>query len=154
MEGHRTFDPETIFKTPVEIKLGQLFGVAPVVRRMMANGLKSPNVRLSKSPAATMVLRNTGNYESEIVEKGPSMNEISGCLFVTAWVNGQPIHWTLVELISPETVSRLSLTPKPHNERSWSVRLANDKEVRIEECVDIDVNMAGTFTRVGVMLMN
>ncbi|KAI9769573.1 MAG: hypothetical protein M1839_003645, partial [Geoglossum umbratile] len=90
--------------------------------------------------------------EPAITHTVPSKKEIPKCLYIIAWINGHLLPRTLVdsranlELISPDTLQRIHIIPKPIEGQSYAIRMASDKLVFIKEYAKFQVNVAGVGT--------
>ena len=153
MVGHERFNTAKILEAPVTLKVRELFDIAPIVRRQIANEMKSseprrrPERQVQAEPA-TVVNREVVS-EPAVTRTVPKHKVIPECLYITAWINGRALPRTLVDsgavvdLISPRAVQKAELRPRPIQEEPWGIRLASDDLVEIKECVDIQVNVAG-----------
>jgi hypothetical protein len=79
MEGHERFNPDTILEARVSLPVRQLMDVAPVVRKMLVNGMKSTAKRARRmemedqaidepTQPTTVALKTHLLKESEVIE--------------------------------------------------------------------------------------
>ena len=168
MVGHERFNMAKILEAPVTLKVQELFDIAPIVRRQIANEMKSsePQSRAAwqiQSEPTTVVNREAV-IEPAVMQTVPKRDVIPECLYITAWINGQALPRTLVDsgavvnLISPQAIQKAELRSRLIQEEPWGIQLASDDLVEIKEYVDIKVNVAGVempitayVTGIGVM---
>jgi hypothetical protein len=96
--GHDRFTPDSILEAPVTLKFRQLLDVAPVVRRQIAVSMKSsiPRNRVSKNrqepvEAAASAGQVVDIQEPTVLQTIAKKEEVPTCLYITAWVNNQPL---------------------------------------------------------------
>jgi hypothetical protein len=147
------YSMEKFYNIKVDMTVGEVLDLSPVMRRLLAYGMKSSVLRVRKSKAGpnryVVTAADKIVEEPNVVQELPKNDKIPTCLFITSWVNSIPLYRTLVDsgacvdLISPTTVQQLGLQPRPTGEPPWSLRVASDELVPVTECVDIPVNVAG-----------
>jgi hypothetical protein len=130
--------------------------VAPVVRRQIAVSMKSsiprnqvPKNRQEPAEAAASAGQVVDIQELTVLQTIAKKEKVPTCLYITAWVNNQPLKRTLmdsgsaVNLIGPAMVRQLGLSPRPTTETSWNLRVASDYLIPITEEVEMNVNVVG-----------
>jgi hypothetical protein len=151
--GHQRFDTSKILETDVTLTVRELFDIAPIVRRQIANDMKSSQPRKRNTQQArtepVSAVSKEESLEPRVLHRVLQQEEIPQCLYITAWINGRSLPRTLVDsgavvdLISPRAVEKIGARPRPIAEKPWGIRLASDDLVEIKECVDIAVNIEG-----------
>jgi hypothetical protein len=157
MVGRRRFSLSSILELDVTMKLGQFIDVSPAVRGQLAGGMRSSvsrnrNPGNQQGPVEPAASADHVWQDSEPITPQAKVQEetVPTCLYITTWVNNQPLYRTLVDsgsainLISLKKAQELGLKPRPINGIGLNLRTASDDLVPMTEEVEMEIGIGKT----------
>ncbi|KAH0541590.1 hypothetical protein FGG08_003938 [Glutinoglossum americanum] len=159
--GQERYTSAYILKGNVTMPTDIFLDMSPAARRILANDLRGTATRRRKpqssprpEPPVEPVVTATATSLAEpvLTHIVPTKKEILKCLYIIVWINGRPLPRTLVDsganldLISPDALRKIRVTPKPMEGKKYGIRMASDELVVVKEYAHLQVNVAGVGT--------